>query len=54
MSTQSLCYDVGMGKLKGVFMAIVIVAVMIVMALRGCPRHTHGGKWKSHTHRTAP
>jgi hypothetical protein len=31
-----------MGKMKKVLMAAVILAVMVVMALRGCPRRTHG------------
>ncbi|MEJ2685095.1 MAG: hypothetical protein P8Z71_11960 [Candidatus Sulfobium sp.] len=37
-----------MGKMKSLLFAVVILAVMIVMALRGCPRRYHGRRSRYH------
>jgi hypothetical protein len=42
-----------MEKIKKVLFALVLLAVMLVMALRGCPRHTHFRGKGSHRHTPA-
>jgi hypothetical protein len=37
-----------MEKAKAVFFAAVVLAVMIVIALRGCPRRYHGRRSWNH------
>ncbi|MEJ2695931.1 MAG: hypothetical protein P8013_04715 [Candidatus Sulfobium sp.] len=37
-----------MGRIRAAFFVAVIIAIMVVMALRGCPRRTHGRQSSSH------